>query len=149
MRAPNRETASGYISSLFAYTNKGEPREWEEIDIELEGGRPDKFQANLIYGKGLWDWSPTRQWRAWVDKIETTPADEWRVFENKEVNQIDRPHQARSMSWLAGTAQRLKRVFNIDITECEKCQRTNVKVIACIMDRLPASILLFKRYCYA
>jgi len=38
------------------------------------------------------------------------------------------------MSWLAGTAQRLKRVFNIDITECEKCQKHNVTIIACIID---------------
>jgi hypothetical protein len=36
------------------------------------------------------------------------------------------------MSWLAGTAQRLRRVFNIDVTECEKCQRHNVSIIACI-----------------
>jgi hypothetical protein len=34
------------------------------------------------------------------------------------------------MSW----AQRLKRVFNIDITECEKCQKHNVAIIACIID---------------
>jgi hypothetical protein len=38
------------------------------------------------------------------------------------------------MSWLAGTAQRLRRVFNIDIAECEKCQLHNVKIIACITD---------------
>ncbi len=38
------------------------------------------------------------------------------------------------MSWLAGTAQRLRRVFNIDITECEKCQKHNVSIIACIID---------------
>ncbi|MFT5995867.1 MAG: endo-1,3-1,4-beta-glycanase ExoK [Glaciecola sp.] len=80
MRAPDRQTASGYISSLFTYTNEGDPREWEEIDVELEGGRPDKFQANLIYGKGVWDWPATRQWGAWEDKIETAPADEWRVY---------------------------------------------------------------------
>jgi len=30
-------------------------------------------------------------------------------------------------------ARRLKRVFNIDITECEKCQGP-VKIIACIED---------------
>jgi hypothetical protein len=47
---------------------------------------------------------------------------------NKEHNPSDNPYQAGSMGW----AQRLKRVFNIDITECEKCQRTNVTVIACI-----------------
>lgn len=44
----------------------------------------------------------------------------------------DKPYHARSMSWLAGTAQRLKRVFNIDITECESCEKTNVKIITCI-----------------
>jgi hypothetical protein len=34
------------------------------------------------------------------------------------------------MTW----AQRLRRVFNIDITECEKCQKHNVSIIACIID---------------
>jgi hypothetical protein len=34
------------------------------------------------------------------------------------------------MTW----AQRLRRVFNIDITECEKCQKHNVTIIACIID---------------
>ena len=46
----------------------------------------------------------------------------------------DKPYHARSMTWLAGTAQRLKRVFNIDITECEKCQKHNVTIIACITE---------------
>ena len=50
----------------------------------------------------------------------------------QENNQMDKPYHARSMSWLAGTAQRLKRVFNIDINECKKCQRHNVSVTACI-----------------
>jgi hypothetical protein len=50
----------------------------------------------------------------------------------KEGNEpLEKPYYARSMSW----AQRLKRVFNIDITECEKCQRHNVSVIVCIIDR--------------
>jgi endo-1,3-1,4-beta-glycanase ExoK len=80
MKAPNRDTASGYISSLFTYTNEGSPREWEEIDVELEGGRPDKFQANLIYGKDVWAWWATRQWGAWEDKINIAPADKWRVY---------------------------------------------------------------------
>ena len=31
-------------------------------------------------------------------------------------------------------AQRLKRVFNIDITQCEVCEKFNVKIIACITD---------------
>jgi hypothetical protein len=52
----------------------------------------------------------------------------------QENNQMDKPYHARSMSWLAGTAQRLKRVFNIDITECEKCQRHNVSILPCITD---------------
>jgi len=49
---------------------------------------------------------------------------------NKEDNQSIKPYHARGMSW----AQRLKRVFNIDITECEKCQKHNVTIIACIID---------------
>jgi hypothetical protein len=35
---------------------------------------------------------------------------------NEENKQLDKPYQARAISWV----QRLKRVFNIDITECEK-----------------------------
>ncbi len=87
MKAPNRETASGYISSLFTYrfdkdsaSETPESTEWEEIDVELEGGRPDKFQANLIYGKDTWEWWRTRVFGAWEDKIEVGPVDEWRVF---------------------------------------------------------------------
>jgi endo-1,3-1,4-beta-glycanase ExoK len=80
IKAPNRAVASGYISSLFTYTNEGTPREWEEIDVELEGGRPDKFQANLIYGKNTWQWWATREWGAWEHKISIAPADEWRVY---------------------------------------------------------------------
>ena len=87
MKAPARETASGYISSLFTYVNNIEAnladdntREWEEIDVELEGGRPDKFQANLIYGKNTWEWWRTREFGAWEDKIVVGPVDEWRVF---------------------------------------------------------------------
>ena len=87
MKAPSRETASGYISSLFTYTNDFDAdkpnkglQEWEEIDVELEGGRPDKFQANLIYGTNTWEWWRTRSYGAWEDKIEVGPVDEWRVF---------------------------------------------------------------------
>jgi len=80
MKAPARANASGYISSLFTYRHEGQPREWEEIDIELEGGRPDKFQANLIYGLNAQDWNSTRQWGAWEDKITVGPVDSWRVF---------------------------------------------------------------------
>lgn len=87
MKAPNRETASGYISSLFTYRFAKDPGsslpdaiEWEEIDVELEGGRPDKFQANLIYGKDTWEWWRTRAYGAWEDKIVVGPVDEWRVF---------------------------------------------------------------------
>jgi len=41
----------------------------------------------------------------------------------------DKPYYAKSMSW----AQRLKRVFNIDITQCERCTKRNVKIIAIIV----------------
>lgn len=80
IKAPPRQEASGYIASLFTYRAEGSPREWEEIDVELEGGRPDKFQANLIYGIDTWEWWSTRQWGAWEDKIDVGPVDEWRVF---------------------------------------------------------------------
>lgn len=87
MKAPNRKQASGYISSLFTYTNdfdKDAPKdaflEWEEIDVELEGGRPDKFQANLIYGLNTWEWWRTRDYGAWEDKIVVGPVDQWRIF---------------------------------------------------------------------
>jgi hypothetical protein len=49
---------------------------------------------------------------------------------NKEDSQSDKPYHARGMTW----AQRLKRVFNIDMTECEKCQKHNVTIIACIIE---------------
>ena len=87
MKAPTREKGSGYISSLFTYTNdfkRNAPeagiQEWEEIDIELEGHRPDKFQANLIYGMNTWEWWRTRVYGAWEDKVVVGPVDEWRVF---------------------------------------------------------------------
>jgi beta-glucanase (GH16 family) len=80
MKAPSRSAATGYIGSLFTYVHEGNPREWEEIDIELEGGRPDKMQANLIYGVNVADWNGTRQWGAWEHKIDTAPVDQWRVF---------------------------------------------------------------------
>jgi beta-glucanase (GH16 family) len=80
MKAPARAVAKGYISSLFTYVHEGSPREWEEIDVELEGSRPDKFQANLIYGVNVADWNGTRQWGAWEHKIDIAPADQWRVY---------------------------------------------------------------------
>lgn len=83
MKAPNRETASGYISSMFTYVkslDENQQKEWEEIDVELEGGRPDKFQANLIYGIDTWEWWRTRAYGAWEDKIVVGPVDDWRVF---------------------------------------------------------------------
>jgi endo-1,3-1,4-beta-glycanase ExoK len=80
MKAPSRQLASGYISSVFTYTFGGTPAEWEEIDIELEGGRPDKLQANLIYGLEQTNWWGTRSWGAWEDKITIGPVDEWHVY---------------------------------------------------------------------
>ncbi|MEO0548469.1 MAG: family 16 glycosylhydrolase [Pseudomonadota bacterium] len=87
MKAPDRNVATGYISSLFTYRLLNDPSldqahmtEWEEIDVELEGGQPDKFQANLIYGVDAPSWLETRLYGAWEDKIETGPVDEWRVF---------------------------------------------------------------------
>lgn len=83
MQAPDRATASGYISSLFTYVNDIDDsgtRTWEEIDVELEGGRPDAFQANLIYGVNAESWAETRRFGAWEHKIDVGPVDRWRVF---------------------------------------------------------------------
>lgn len=41
-----------------------------------------------------------------------------------------KPYHARSMNW----TQRLKRVFNTGITQCEACEQYNVESIACITD---------------
>lgn len=81
IKNPPAETASGYISSLFTYVNeKSDGFKWREIDIEMEGLRPSKFQANYIYGEGTWQWWRTRLWGAYEDKIEIGTQDEWRVF---------------------------------------------------------------------
>jgi len=47
-------------------------------------------------------------------------------FNNATINQNKRYR----MSW----AERLKRVFNIDITICQHCQG-NMRIIACIKDK--------------
>ena len=49
---------------------------------------------------------------------------------NIEDGHSDKPYHARGMTWV----QRLRRVFNIDITECEKCENHSVSIIACIID---------------
>ncbi|MFT5674190.1 MAG: hypothetical protein ACI808_000097 [Paraglaciecola sp.] len=41
----------------------------------------------------------------------------------------DRPYKAGSISW----AQRLKRVLNIDITQCERRDKHNVRRIASLL----------------
>lgn len=51
---------------------------------------------------------------------------------SKDDSQSNKPYQACSMGWV----QRLKRVFHIDITKCEKCETNNVSIIACITEPL-------------
>jgi len=81
IRNPNPAQASGYISSLFTYRNKAsENFRWREIDVEMEGVRPSKFQANLIFGEGTWEWSRTRNWGAYEEKIEIGNTSEWKVY---------------------------------------------------------------------
>lgn len=81
LRNPPSHKASGYISSLFTYRNyKWENFHWREIDVETEGGRPTKFQSNLIWGEGTKHWSETRQWGAWEEKHEIGDTSEWRVY---------------------------------------------------------------------
>jgi beta-glucanase (GH16 family) len=89
IKSPATDVASGYISSLFTYVFRPDgannddtsaPIRWREIDIEMEGGRPDKFQANYIYGDDEWEWWKTRSWGAYAEKIDIGPISEWRVY---------------------------------------------------------------------
>ena len=62
---------------------------------------------------------------------------------SKEMNESVKPYQAKSMSWAqrpvtgpavtgpAVTGQS-KRVFNIDINECERCEKHNLRIVAYI-----------------
>lgn len=55
-------------------------------------------------------------------------------FVDKE-HQSDKPYHARSMTWaMRPVTGEWQRVFNIDITECEKCQKHDVFIIACITE---------------
>jgi beta-glucanase (GH16 family) len=81
VRTPNPEVASGYISSLFTYLNDpSDGFRWREIDVEMEGARPTKFQRNLIYGEGTWIWNDTRAWGAYEEVIEIGNTSDWRVY---------------------------------------------------------------------
>jgi hypothetical protein len=63
-----------------------------------------------------------------------------RLAEN--VEDSDKPYHARSMGWAAC----LKRVFNIDITECEICQNLNVSIISCIINTVVIQKILAHLY---
>ena len=56
----------------------------------------------------------------------------------EHLKESDKPYQASSMSW----AQRLKRVFNVDITQCEACEKFSVTIIACITDAVVINKIL-------
>ncbi|MBT1450063.1 hypothetical protein KJ365_04160 [Glaciecola sp. XM2] len=59
----------------------------------------------------------------------------YRQITHQSNEQSDKPYQAKSMTWVIRLpAQRLKRVFNIDISECEKCEKRNISIIAWIID---------------
>ena len=63
-------------------------------------------------------------------RIDVTPAKRGRG-QTRQENEDKTPEQRhRAMIW----AQRLKRVFNIDVSICEKCGG-DAKVIACIEDQ--------------
>ena len=81
IKVPHKDVASGYVASIFTYVNDiPEPYKWQEIDIEMEGGRPNKFQSNLIYGEGVWEWWRTREWGAFEAQHIIGPAYEWKVY---------------------------------------------------------------------
>lgn len=92
IKTPPTEVASGFISSLFTYVIRPQEADsdepyWREIDVEMEGNanpndpkRDKKFQANVIFGDGVWQWYETRQWGAYEDKIVVGPTEEWKVY---------------------------------------------------------------------
>jgi len=83
IKSPATETASGFVSSLFTYVFNPQDANtinWRELDIEMEGGRPEKFQANYIYGDDEWEWWKTRGWGAYEDIIDIGPISEWKVY---------------------------------------------------------------------
>ena len=81
IKTPHTDVASGYIASLFTYVNDvPDPFSWREIDIEMEGIRPNKFQSNLIFGEGTWEWWRTREWGAYEEKHVIGPTSEWKVY---------------------------------------------------------------------
>lgn len=63
-------------------------------------------------------------------RAEVTASQRGKFSPRLAENDSDKSYRARALS----SAQRLKRVFNIDITQCEVCEKRNVKVIACITD---------------
>jgi len=81
IKTPHTNVASGYIASLFTYVNDvPDPYSWREIDIEMEGVRPNKFQSNLIFGEDTWEWWRTRDWGAYEEKHVIGPTSDWRVY---------------------------------------------------------------------
>jgi len=82
-----------------------------------------KPRVNLTRFHGVF--APNSQHRAWV-----TPARRGKGKKARVSDELSTPAERRaSMTW----AQRLKRVFNIDIETCRECGGA-VKVIACIED---------------
>jgi len=62
---PNREDASGFIATMFAYHTPGE-KTWREIDIEVEGNNsstlpsatPHQLLTNVFFNNGTAEWKP-------------------------------------------------------------------------------------------
>lgn len=64
-------------------------------------------------------------------RAEVTPSKRGRNSPKlNEGHSKDKSYHAQAMTW----AKRLKRVFNIEINECESCHKHNVRVISCITE---------------
>jgi hypothetical protein len=71
-------------------------------------------------------------------RIHVTPAKRGKGRQHHEDEDMTPEHHHRAMTW----AQRLKRVFNIDVSTCPKCGG-EARVIACIegpvvLDKMPS-----------
>ncbi|GMQ83963.1 MAG: hypothetical protein BMS9Abin06_0711 [Gammaproteobacteria bacterium] len=92
-----------------------------------------KPRVNLIRFHGVF--APNSKHRAWVTPAKRGKGSQKVADEQEEKTPAQR-HVA--MTW----AQRLKRVFNIDVETCRVCGGTTAKVIACIEDPVAIKTIL-------
>lgn len=104
-------------------TRAGERKKLERLCHYMARPAVSTQRLSLTRHHGVF--APKSKYRAWV-----TPARQGKGKPVKTEEQVHSPAERRaSMNW----AQRLKRVFNIDVETCSECGGT-IKIIASIED---------------